>query len=309
MLWRATFAGSAHLRLAAGGMEANAEPKHGNNSTEKQPVRFSTRTTETSKQWRERRNKTERRLLARLVSLARATLVHRTQDSSLPALVRAYQQQCRVGAGTTTGGKDSAHPSQSTLHRPQAPSHAMGNLGDSSHAAGRPATPLLVQRQWVGDKLFSAIARFRPEFAGKVARMMLEMDNAVLLTLLKYEQQLMIKAEEAMRLLAPAVTFRSGAHAQARASSSTTAGPAQATGTACSITNSGFVYWSTGGAFCSITSYKRLGCAPVCGALGMGTAPVQADCGLTLRMGQASSGSSVALRASEMAPCWRLARH
>ena len=240
-------------------MEANAEPKHGNNSTEKQPVRFSTRTTETSKQWRERRNKTDMRLLARLVSLARATLVHRTQDSSLPALVRAYQQQCRVGAGTTTGGKDSAHPSQSTLHRPQAPSHAMGNLGDSSHAAGRPATPLLVQRQWVGDKLFSAIARFRPEFAGKVARMMLEMDNAVLLTLLKYEQQLMIKAEEAMRLLAPAVTFRSGAHAQARASSSTTAGPAQATGTACSITNSGFVYWSTGGAFCSITSYKALG--------------------------------------------------
>ncbi|CAE7633654.1 PAB1 [Symbiodinium sp. KB8] len=46
-----------------------------------------------------------------------------------------------------------------------------------------------VQKQLVGERLFPAISKHQPELAGKIAGMMLEMDNSELLILLDSEPQ------------------------------------------------------------------------------------------------------------------------
>merc|ERR1711957_1011322 len=68
-------------------------------------------------------------------------------------------------------------------------------------AAALASAPPAVQKQMLGEKLFPAIQRFQPEFAGKITGMMLEMDNSELLILLESEQQLKNKVDEAMRVL------------------------------------------------------------------------------------------------------------
>jgi len=68
-------------------------------------------------------------------------------------------------------------------------------------AAALAAAPPAVQKQLLGEKLFPAIQRFQPEFAGKITGMMLEMDNSELLILLESEAQLKNKVDEAMRVL------------------------------------------------------------------------------------------------------------
>merc|ERR1719162_2859953 len=70
-------------------------------------------------------------------------------------------------------------------------------LTASSLAAAAPG----VQKQMLGEKLYPAISKLQPEFAGKITGMMLEMDNSELLILLESEQQLKNKVDEAMRVL------------------------------------------------------------------------------------------------------------
>lgn len=68
-------------------------------------------------------------------------------------------------------------------------------------AASLAAAPPHVQKQMLGEKLFPAIAEYQPVLAGKITRMMLEMDNSELLILLESEVQLRAKVDEALRVL------------------------------------------------------------------------------------------------------------
>merc|ERR1719277_2976689 len=61
--------------------------------------------------------------------------------------------------------------------------------------------PPAVQKQMIGEKLYPAIAKFKPDLAGKVTGMMLEMDNSELLMLLESEPQLRFKVDEALAVL------------------------------------------------------------------------------------------------------------
>mmetsp|Transcript_51040 Transcript_51040/g.118923 ORF Transcript_51040/g.118923 Transcript_51040/m.118923 type:complete len:617 (+) Transcript_51040:75-1925(+) len=75
----------------------------------------------------------------------------------------------------------------------------------------RPATPQTmtfpanvsgpVQKQMIGEKLYPLVAKYQPEWAGKITGMMLEMDNSELLMLLESEPQLRTKVDEAIRVI------------------------------------------------------------------------------------------------------------
>merc|ERR1719235_600775 len=73
--------------------------------------------------------------------------------------------------------------------------------GQALNAAALAAAPPAVQKQMIGEKLYPAIAKFRPSEAGKITGMMLEMDNSELLMLLESEAQLRSKVDEAMGVL------------------------------------------------------------------------------------------------------------
>jgi len=73
--------------------------------------------------------------------------------------------------------------------------------GGALNAAALAAAPPAVQKQMIGEKLFPAIAKFRPAEAGKITGMMLEMDNSELIMLLESETQLRAKVDEAMNVL------------------------------------------------------------------------------------------------------------
>ena len=69
-------------------------------------------------------------------------------------------------------------------------------------AAALAAAPPAVQKQMLGERLFPLVAaRPRPELAGKVTGMLLEMDNAELLLLLESPDALDAKVEEAIAVL------------------------------------------------------------------------------------------------------------
>merc|ERR1719284_223595 len=68
-------------------------------------------------------------------------------------------------------------------------------------AAMLAAAPPSVQKQMIGEKLYTAIARFQPQLAGKITGMMLEMDNSELLMLLESEPALRNKLQDALRVL------------------------------------------------------------------------------------------------------------
>merc|ERR1740117_853549 len=63
------------------------------------------------------------------------------------------------------------------------------------------AAPPPVQKQMIGEKLYPAIAKYKPEMAGKITGMMLEMDNSELLMLLESDSQLKTKVDEAIIVL------------------------------------------------------------------------------------------------------------
>merc|ERR1719178_350001 len=73
--------------------------------------------------------------------------------------------------------------------------------GQALNAAALAAAPPAVQKQMIGEKLYPAIAKFRPAEAGKITGMMLEMDNSELLMLLESDAQLRTKVEEAIIVL------------------------------------------------------------------------------------------------------------
>lgn len=70
-------------------------------------------------------------------------------------------------------------------------------LSAQSLAAAHPQ----MQKQMLGEKLFPLVAKHQPELAGKITGMMLEMDNAELLSLLESEAQLQAKVDEALGVL------------------------------------------------------------------------------------------------------------
>eukprot|EP00920_Eleutheroschizon_duboscqi_P041011 GHVT01098067.1.p1 GENE.GHVT01098067.1~~GHVT01098067.1.p1 ORF type:complete len:666 (+),score=98.72 GHVT01098067.1:125-2122(+) len=114
-----------------------------------------------------------------------------------------------------TVGKRPSPPSPS----PRPPAHHMqqsmqmqgqsqGYMADIplTAAALSNAAPSM-QKQMLGEKLFPLIARYRPDLAGKITGMMLEMDNSELLILLESEQQLRAKVDEALRVLQQAAGY------------------------------------------------------------------------------------------------------
>mmetsp|Transcript_35691 Transcript_35691/g.66468 ORF Transcript_35691/g.66468 Transcript_35691/m.66468 type:complete len:649 (-) Transcript_35691:191-2137(-) len=107
-------------------------------------------------------------------------------------------------------------PMQPTNPRPAAPAQGpqgpQGPPGQGAQApsmpggqpltpAGLAAAPPAVQKQIIGERLYSQVAKQQPELAGKITGMMLEMDNSELLMLLESEQQLKGKVDEALRVL------------------------------------------------------------------------------------------------------------
>eukprot|EP00439_Symbiodinium_sp_Y106_P049942 s6213_g6.t1 len=67
--------------------------------------------------------------------------------------------------------------------------------------SGPPAVSGPVQKQMIGEKLYPLVAKYQPEWAGKITGMMLEMDNSELLMLLESESQLRGKVDEAVRVI------------------------------------------------------------------------------------------------------------
>merc|ERR1712060_541905 len=113
-----------------------------------------------------------------------------------PPMPQMQQMGARPGApGAPVPGQQM--PQQSQPQQPQAAAGPGAPLNASALAAAPPS----VQKQMIGEKLFPAIARFQPEFAGKITGMMLEMDNSDLLILLESDQQLKSKVDEAMVVL------------------------------------------------------------------------------------------------------------
>merc|ERR1719161_3388882 len=90
------------------------------------------------------------------------------------------------------GGKGPA-PQQGQPPAPQG--------GQPFNAATLAAAPPAVQKQMIGEKLFALIAKIKPDMAGKVTGMMLEMDNSELLMLIESEAQLRSKVAEAISVL------------------------------------------------------------------------------------------------------------
>lgn len=58
-----------------------------------------------------------------------------------------------------------------------------------------------MQKQLLGEKLYSEIAPLNPAHAGKITGMMLEMENSDILTLIESPEQLQTKVREALRML------------------------------------------------------------------------------------------------------------
>ena len=86
------------------------------------------------------------------------------------------------------------------------PGQAAGPDGSGASAplttAALAAAPPEQQKQMLGERLFPLVAaRPRPELAGKVTGMLLEMDNAELLLLLESPDALDAKVEEAIAVL------------------------------------------------------------------------------------------------------------
>merc|ERR1711904_353723 len=93
------------------------------------------------------------------------------------------------------GMRPAAGPQMQPMPQPQP------QAGAPLTAAALASAPPAVQKQMLGEKLFPAIQKYQPEFAGKITGMMLEMDNSELLILLESEAQLKNKVDEAMRVL------------------------------------------------------------------------------------------------------------
>lgn len=103
------------------------------------------------------------------------------------------------GAGPMGGARGAVAPSAVV------PGQGAGGEGGASApltTAMLAAAPAEQQKQMLGERLFPLVAaRPRPELAGKVTGMLLEMDNAELLLLLESPDALDAKVEEAIAVL------------------------------------------------------------------------------------------------------------
>merc|ERR1719231_2150344 len=113
--------------------------------------------------------------------------------------MQQMQQKEQMGKGGPMPqqpmGKGGPQPGPSPAPQQQPPQ------GQALNASALAAAPPAVQKQMIGEKLYPAIAKFRPAEAGKITGMMLEMDNSELLMLLESENQLKAKVDEAMNVL------------------------------------------------------------------------------------------------------------
>lgn len=64
-------------------------------------------------------------------------------------------------------------------------------------AAAQPAE----QKQMLGERLFPVIESMRPQLAGKITGMLLEIDNSELLHMLEHTESLKAKVDEAVAVL------------------------------------------------------------------------------------------------------------
>ncbi|KAF4654098.1 Protein phosphatase PP2A regulatory subunit B [Perkinsus chesapeaki] len=85
------------------------------------------------------------------------------------------------------------------------PDHNMPPMHQSAAApmtaAALASAPPGLQKQMLGERLFTLISKYQPTLAGKITGMMLEMDNSELLMLIDSDQQLRMKIDEAVRVL------------------------------------------------------------------------------------------------------------
>merc|ERR1719445_1052226 len=63
------------------------------------------------------------------------------------------------------------------------------------------AAPEEQKKQMIGEHIFPLIKKVKPQLAGKITGMLLEMDNGELLHLIESEEALHEKIEEAMQVL------------------------------------------------------------------------------------------------------------
>merc|ERR1712187_674415 len=85
--------------------------------------------------------------------------------------------------------------------QPRPPMNMQPPVGPQLTASTLAGAPPQMQKQMLGERLFKLISRHKPELAGKLTGMMLEMSNAELLMLLESEQRLLIKIDQAMEVL------------------------------------------------------------------------------------------------------------
>merc|ERR1719487_1183017 len=92
-------------------------------------------------------------------------------------------------------GPQGARPMGAPMpQQPQQPQAAPGP-GQPLNASVLAAAPPAVQKQMIGEKLYPAIAKIKPDLAGKVTGMMLEMVNSELIMLLESDSMLKSKVD------------------------------------------------------------------------------------------------------------------
>jgi polyadenylate-binding protein len=123
-----------------------------------------------------------------------------TAKGGKPMLVPPQMMMAMMGKGAPTMGKgfpmNMRPPAQ-----PRPPMNMQPPVGPQLTAAALSSAPPAMQKQLIGERLFKQISRHRPDLAGKLTGMMLEMSNAELLMLLESEQRLLIKIDQAMEVL------------------------------------------------------------------------------------------------------------
>ncbi|PSC71628.1 putative serine threonine-kinase abkC isoform A [Micractinium conductrix] len=117
----------------------------------------------------------------------------------------------RVAEGGTAAGSDAAAHSEAGGGAGSGGTSGTSGSGGSGEAEpGEPtlleaallaAAPPEVQTQLLGERLFAGVHSVQPDLAGKITGMLLEMDNAELLVLLRQPAELESKIEEAVAVL------------------------------------------------------------------------------------------------------------